>query len=539
MRRWNGWGDESVEFVLTPKAETLLAGQIGSGARQTDISLDALVARVPAARLPAHPLITTDAAERVRHARGQSLPDLIAMRTGQGLVFPDGVAYPANTADVRALLGYARETGTRLIPYGGGTSVVGHVNVCPNSAPHLVVDLSRLSRPLQLDPTSQLATFEAGIGGTQLEGWLRAQGYTLGHFPQSFEYSTLGGWIATHSKGQQSLYYGGIERLFAGGQIETPLGEFILPVSISSATGLDLREVVLGSEGRLGIITSATMRISPLPAFESFQALFFPDWEHGVAAIRAVAQARLPLSMVRLSDSMETIVSLALPGQRRDIAAIEWLLRRAGRGDAKCMLLIGATGDAFARQTLRQALGMLRRHGGIQLFGAAFGREWFRSRFRNPYLRNNLWERGFAVDTVETATDWTRLASTKQAIETALRTGLQDSGERVSCFTHLSHVYTSGSSVYTTYVYRVAPDPAETLRRWQVLKAAASRAIVANGATISHQHGVGLDHRPYLAQEKQFLGLRAMRDLLKDFDPDGMLNPGKLLDDATGANDVA
>ena len=399
-----------------------------------------------------------------------------------------------------------------------------------NSAPSLVIDMSHLSRFLHLDKTSQLASFETGISGTSIENCLRAVGYTLGHFPQSFEYSTLGGWIATRSKGQQSIFYGGIEKLFAGGSIETPLGTMELPAGIASATGPDLREIVLGSEGRLGIITAATMRISPLPEYESFQAVFFPDWEHGVAAVREIAQTRLSLSMVRLSDAIETQVSLALPSHQKAINAIEWVLRQSGIGNAKCMLIIGATGSSFARSTLKQALDLVRRHGGMQLFGGAIGNEWVKSRFRNPYLRNNLWEKGYAVDTVETATDWTHVMETKEKIAAALKNGLRDIDERVFSFTHLSHVYPTGSSIYTTYVFRIASDPAETLRRWQALKSAASRAMIEMGATISHQHGVGIDHLPYLANEKHELGIKAIKNLAKNFDPDGIMNPGKLVD---------
>jgi alkyldihydroxyacetonephosphate synthase len=530
MRRWNGWGDDTIDYALHPETEALIASRIGPGFPPRDARLTDLTARVPSSRLPPHPLISLDAADRVRHARGQSLPDLIALRTGQGLTFPDGVAYPLSEAEVRELLRYAQEAGIHLIPYGGGTSVAGHINVRRDSPPTLTVDLSRFSRLRYLDPVSHLATFEAGISGANLEAQLRARGYTLGHFPQSFDYSTLGGWIATRSKGQQSLHYGGIERLFAGGQLETPLGQMDLPPLVASAAGPDLREIVLGSEGRLGIITTATIRISPLPEYESFQAVFFPDFELGVAAAREMAQARLPLSMIRLSDPSETEVTLALAGHQKTIRALEWLLRQRGIGQAKCVLMLGVTGGATARATLRRVLELVRSYRGAHLAGAVIGNQWRRSRFRTPYLRNNLWEKGYAVDTVETATDWTHLLAAKEKIRSALNSGLQEGGERVLSFTHLSHVYPTGSSLYTTYVYRIATDPAETLRRWESLKAAASRAILEMNATITHQHGVGVDHMPYLAHEKGDLGIDAIRRLCAQFDPQGVMNPGKLVD---------
>lgn len=194
------------------------------------------------------------------------------------------------------------------------------------------------------------------------------------------------------------------------------------------------------------------------------------------------------------------------------------------------MLIIGATGSSFAPLILRHALNLVRRHGGMQLFGTVIGNQWVKSRFRNPYLRNTLWEKGYAVDTVETATDWAHVVETKEKITTAVKNGLRDIDEHVLSFTHLSHVYPTGSSIYTTYVFRIARDPAETLRRWQMLKSAASRVIIESGATISHQHGVGIDHLSYLANEKHELGIKAIRNIARDFDPDGTMNPGKLVD---------
>jgi len=224
MRRWNGWGDDSVTYPLPPGAARFLADRVGMGSPPADAALADLVATVPPSRLPAVPLVSTDPLERVRHARGQSLPDWIALRSGRIVAFPDGVAYPASEGQVRELLCYAAEVGARVIPYGGGTSVVGHINPLPGEAPVLTVDMGRMSSLRRFDEDSQLATFGAGVAGPDLEAQLRARGFTLGHFPQSFEYSTLGGWIAARSSGQQSLGYGRIERLFAGGRLEAPAG---------------------------------------------------------------------------------------------------------------------------------------------------------------------------------------------------------------------------------------------------------------------------------------------------------------------------
>jgi alkyldihydroxyacetonephosphate synthase len=316
-----------------------------------------------------------DANDLLCHARGQSLPDWLAMRSGNLGMFPDGVAYPATDDEVRSLIRLAAQTDTRLIPYGGGTSVTGHINPLPSDQPVLTVDMRRMSRLINLDDVSHLATFGAGTAGPDLEAQLRAQGYTLGHFPQSFELSTLGGWIATRSCGQQSLGYGRIERLFAGGHLETPSGTLNLPAFPASAAGPDLKEIVLGSEGRFGIITEATMRITPLPEKEVFHAVFLPNFECGMAAARQIVQARLPLSMIRLSTANETKTMLALAGHRKLISAMEKYLSVYGIGDEKCMLMLGFTGrKAIVRMARNEALAIANSQHGVHV-GQIFGKQ--------------------------------------------------------------------------------------------------------------------------------------------------------------------
>lgn len=529
MRRWNGWGDDTVTYPLHESALRFLRDRVGPGKPPSDAVFADVVAAVPPSRLPDHPLVSTDPADRLRHARGQSLPDWVALRSGRIAAFPDGVARPASGEQVRELLDYAMKAGTAVIPYGGGTSVVGHINPL-GDRPTLTVDLGRLNRLLRFDGEGHLATFGAGVVGPELEAQLRARGFTLGHFPQSFEYSTLGGWIATRSSGQQSLGYGRIERLFGGGVLEAPSGTLALPPFPASAAGPDLRELMLGSEGRLGILTEATVRISPLPEVEAFHAVFFPDWSSTLAATRAIVQARLPLSMLRASTPAETETTLALAGRERLIGLLEGLLALRKVAEGKCMLLLGFTGRKSVVKTARkEALGLTADHGGVHV-GRTFGAEWHKSRFRTPYLRNTLWDlHGYAIDTLETALPWEGVPGMVTAIETALREALAHFGERGHIFTHLSHLYPHGASVYTTYLFRIAADPDETLTRWRAMKAAASEAIVARGGTISHQHGVGLDHAAYLPAEKGPLGMAALRAACAVFDPVGIMNPGKML----------
>lgn len=532
MRRWNGWGDDTVDYPLPESAAAILDEWVGPGTPPQDARLEDVLAAVPVSRLPAHPLVTTEPIQRLRHARGQSFPDWLAVRYGRIPTFPDGIAHPTNDDDVRQLIQFARSVSARLIPYGGGTSVVGHINPPEGDVPVLTVNLGRLNRLRRFDETSHLATFGAGIQGPDLEAQLRARGFTLGHFPQSFELSTLGGWIATRSSGQQSLGYGRIEDLFAGGHVESPAGALEMLPHPASAAGPDLRQMILGSEGRLGILTEATVRVTPLPEREDFHAVFFPDFAAGMAAVCQIVQAKLPLSLLRMSTSVETATTLALAGHELLIGTLERLLGLRGIGEGKCMLLLGFTGsDALVKMARKAALAISGEQGGVHV-GRTFGSQWHKGRFHTPYLRNTLWSLGYGVDTLETAVPWQSVPTTLDAIEATLRPGLADWGEKVHVFTHLSHVYPTGASIYSTYLFRLAADPDETLERWQTLKTAASQAIVQHGGTISHQHGVGSDHAPYLPAEKGPLGMAALADLSRRFDPAGMMNPGKLLDDA-------
>lgn len=530
MRRWNGWGDERVATTVPPAGAAFLDRVLGPGTPPRDAALAEVVGAVPPSRLPDDPLVSTDPLDRLRHARGQSLPDWVALRTGRIDSWPDGVAHPTTDADVRRLLRFAAGVGAQVIPYGGGTSVVGHLTPPAGEAPVLTIDLGRLTGLRRFEERSGLATFGAGTPGPDLEAALRARGWTLGHYPQSFEYSTVGGWVATRSSGQQSLGYGRIEALFAGGRLEAPAGALELPPHPASAAGPDLRQLVLGSEGRLGILTEAIVRATPLPEHEAIEAAFLPDLEPGLAAVRELAQAKLPLSMIRLSTPVETMTTLALAGRPGQVRLLERYLAVRGIGPRRCLLLFAAAGRArVVGAALAEARAILGRHGGVSGPGS-LARHWQRERFRSAYLRNALWEAGYAVDTVETALDWGRVPGLLAALAPNLRRGLAGDGERVHAFTHLSHVYPSGSSLYTTYLFRIADDPDETLRRWSILKSIASRTITDHGGTISHQHGVGTDHAAYLAAEKGELGMAVLGDAVRRFDPDRLMNPGKLLE---------
>lgn len=406
---------------------------------------------------------------------------------------------------------------------------MGHINPPAGGPPVLTLSLAELNRLLDLDDTSRLATFEAGVQGPHLEAQLAEHGYTLGHFPQSHELSTLGGWIATRSSGQQSYYYGRIEDLFAGGIVEMPGQTLTLPPLPASAAGPDLRQLVLGSEGRLGIITEATVRVRPLPEIERFYGLFFPDWESGLQAVRAIAQSDLPLSMLRLSNAQETQTTLILSGKPQLVSLAERGLGWLGYADTRCLLIYGLTGDAdLVRSGRRGVEALCRQQRGLGV-GTYIGKTWQKSRFRTPYLRNSLWELGVAIDTLETALPWSRVAEAARSIQDSLTKAAARLDERVLVFAHLSHHYPDGASIYVTFLFRRFSDPDQTLELWQAMKRAASQEIVRLGGTISHQHGVGVDHAAYLQAEKSPAGIQLLHTLFAAVDPARMLNPGKLL----------
>ncbi len=530
MKRWNGWGNVNTDYPVPDSARAYLVNLFGGLDPQPDAVFEAVLKSMPASRLLAHPLVDVSAEARLTHARGQSMPDWVALRSGRISAFPDGVAFSTNEEQVRDLMAYAKKSGAIVIPYGGGTSVVGHINAPKSDAPVLTLSLEKMTRLLDLDETSRIANFEAGVPGPELERALHQRGYTLGHFPQSHEYSTLGGWIAARSSGQQSYYYGRIEQLFAGGRMETPRGMIELPHFPASAAGPDVKEMVLGSEGRMGVITSAKVHVSPVPEAEEFYGVFFPSWEQGVDAVRQIVQERTPVSMLRLSNPVETETTLILSGKLWVPAATKGL-SLIGYGSARCLLVFGVTGTAVhVRRTRGQASAICRRHGGL-FVGTVVGHTWEKARFYSPYLRNTLWDIGVAVDTLETALPWSQVLEASQAIPASISTALESLGEKVHVFAHLSHVYRDGASIYTTFLFRRLAEPDELLARWQAMKHAASLTIQKYGGTITHQHGIGTDHVPYLPAEKGTLGMDALRAACKSFDPDGMMNPGKLFGD--------
>jgi alkyldihydroxyacetonephosphate synthase len=536
--RWWGWGVDGHDGALPKAAIALLRDELGAGGTHvaSPVALDRIElprprlgteqrARLVAAVGGEH--VRDDRLARIAHAAGRSYPDLVRLRAGRGLTAPDAVVYPADADEVGAVLAVCAQEAIAVVPFGGGTSVVGGVEPLRGPlAAAVSLDLARIGGLRALDIRSQLATFAAGTTGPEVERLLGAHGLTLGHFPQSFEFSTVGGWAATRSAGQSSTGYGRIDELVVALRAVTPSGELAsLPVP-ASAAGPDLRDLLLGSEGVLGVITEVTLRVRPRPRAQRYDAYSLPGFAAGTEALRALEQSGAAPDVARLSDAQETRLSLVLAAHPAAVRLLRAYIR--GRGQrAGCMTILGFDGDPaqVARRRAR-ARAILRRHGAISL-GPAPGAAWARGRFHGAYVRDELLRRGVLVDTLETATTWTALRELHRDIGAALRGALERRGTPAVVMCHVSHLYPTGASLYFTFLAR--QQAGAELEQWRAAKAAASEVISSAGATITHHHAVGRDHAPWLAGEIGELGVAALRAVKERVDPAGIMNPGKLL----------
>jgi alkyldihydroxyacetonephosphate synthase len=450
--------------------------------------------------------VRTGAADRIRHTRGKSTVDLLRLRAGDADEAPDAVVCPGSHEEVQAALEICAAHRVAVVPFGGGTSVVG--GLAPARAGFAAVvalDLVRLDRLLAVDRVSRLATVEAGVRGPAVEELLAGHGLTLGHFPQSYELATIGGFAATRSSGQFSAGYGRFDDMVTGLRVATPSGELRLGRAPRSAAGPDLRQLLLGSEGTLGVVTEVTLRVRPATAEPVVEGWGFPSFDDGLAAVRLLAQdGPVPL-MVRLSDEVETAMGTT------------------PAGDADALALVAHDADD---EPTRAGVGrLLSAVGGVPL-GPEVGRAWLRTRYDAPYLRDALLGAGALAETLETAAYWSVLPQLYVAVRTALTETLAGLGTPPAVLCHVSHVYATGASLYFTVVCAQAEDP---VAQWRRAKEAANRAVLDAGGTITHHHGVGTDHAAAYAEEVGPLGLAALRAVKASLDPVGILNPGILL----------
>ncbi len=537
--RWWGWGEDGHDVALPEHALELLRSSLGldPAAGSAPVALEEV--RLPESRLDGavrarlaavvgEEHVRDDRASRVGHAAGRSYPDLVRLRSGNLEGAPDAVVEPGSADQVRALLAECAAARVAVVPFGGGTSVVGGVDPVADGFPALIsLDLRRLDRVLGVDHTSLTATFEGGLFGPEAERQLAAEGLTLGHFPQSFEYSTVGGWVATRSAGQASTGYGRIDELVEGLRLVAPGGELAARAVPATAAGPDLRELVVGSEGVLGVICEATLRVRALPGTRRYEGWSFRSFAEGCEALRVMEQADGSPDVIRLSDEEETRLSIALAstGSATERVGRAYLRMRGHEGG--CLVIVGFEGEDDDVERRRLHTSSLLRAGGGLALGQRPGQSWLRGRYAGPYLRDALLGLGGFVETLETATTWSNLPTLYAAVGDALRSTLSERGTPPLVMCHVSHLYRSGASLYYTFLAR--QETAAPLDQWRAAKSAACDAIVANGGTITHHHAIGRDHAPWMRAEVGEVGVDLIRAAKERLDPVGIMNPGKLL----------
>ncbi|MBA9004662.1 alkyldihydroxyacetonephosphate synthase [Actinomadura cellulosilytica] len=522
---WNGWGDPARATPLPEPVTRLLQDLLG--VRPSDaprVRLDQVKVADP--RLPGDaltalaqavgdPHVRADAETRIRHTRGKSTPDLLRIRAGEVADAPDAVVLPATHDEVLAVLRICAERRIAVVPFGGGTSVVG--GLAPEAGGFtgvVALDLRRMDALVDVDPVSRTATLQPGLRAPRAEELLREHGFTLGHYPQSYEWASIGGFAAARSSGQASAGYGRFDEMVLALTVATPEGTLELGRAPRSAAGPDLRQLVLGSEGAFGVITSVTVRIRPAPATAAYEGWRFPSFDAGTAALRKVAQDGPLPTVLRLSDETETMIGLARPDR---IGALQ---------ESGCLAVAGYEGEEQEVAARRAAVERVLREAGGEPLGAEPGESWAHGRFNAPYLRDSLLEIGAMAETLETAAFWSKIPALYAAVRDALTGTLTDAGTPPVVMCHISHVYPAGASLYFTVVSAQGPDP---VAHWLRAKHAANDAIIAAGGTISHHHGVGTDHRDWYAAEIGPLAVDLLRAVKQRVDPAGVLNPGVLL----------
>ncbi|MFJ5775324.1 FAD-binding oxidoreductase [Streptomyces sp. NPDC093094] len=524
---WSGWGDPAKAAPLPDAVTGLLRDLLGVTPRESgpaglgDIEVPAppLTDEARAAlraAVAAGDGLREDAESRIRHTRGKSTPDLLRIRAGEVEDVPAAVLLPAGHDEVLAVLRACAAHGLAAVPFGGGTSVVGGLRP-ETKRPFVALDLRRLDRLLAVDEVSRTATLQPGLRGPQCEELLNAQGWTLGHFPQSFEWASVGGFAAARSSGQASAGYGRFDEMVLALTVATPEGTLETGRAPRSAAGPDLRQLVLGSEGALGVITSVTVRIRPLPRTRVYEGWRFASFEEGAAALRRLAQDGPRPTVLRLSDETETFVGLAQPDA----------IGSAGMPqDPGCTAVTGYEGTEEETAARRAAAREVLLACGGEYLGEEPGDRWEHGRYDAPYLRDALLDAGAFAETLETAGFWSTLPELYRSVREALTGALTAAGTPPLVMCHISHTYENGASLYFTVVSAQGEDP---VAHWEPVKRAANDAVLAAGGTISHHHGVGTDHRDWYAREIGPLGVRVLQAVKAEVDPAGVLSPGVLI----------
>jgi alkyldihydroxyacetonephosphate synthase len=553
--KWWGWGEQGVSFDLSdrPGVWPFLAAQLGitepemtPPVRFEDIHLPAQKRHEPfladLLRALRPDQLRDDKMERLVHAAGKSFRDLWRLRRGIVNHAPDLVVYPESEADVIALVATAHTHEVVVIPFGGGSNIAGCLEPSDDAGRMVVsLDMGRMNRVLEVDAQSLVARLQPGALGGDMESQLQSHGVTLGHFPDSFLHSTLGGWIATRSAGMQSDKYGKIEEMVVSLRMVTPSGTLVTRTVPKCSNGIDPNHLCIGSEGILGVITEAAMRVHRLPERKAYYGYLFPDFESGVAAIHECVRRDLMPLITRLNDPGKTQLSFAFkqrttPFKERIARAMKWYLRHVkGIDFSKCCMMIAAFEgeDAAFRQRRAEVNVIYRRHGAASL-GDSPGRSFEKSKYDFPHLRDFVMDRGIMADVSETSTLWSNLLPLHAKVTEAIARAIRDTGSQPWIGCHISHNYHAGASLYFTFGAAQRRD--RELEQYLYVKKAAEDAFLQHGGTLSHHHAVGTEHLPWIEADLSSTGLHAVRALKAGLDPKNIMNPGKII---PGGNPLA
>lgn len=541
--KWWGWGHPDVSFPMyeRPKLWPWIENKLGAKHEGKDaiVALNQIILSQPnlnayfmnelAKILPAD-AIQTGHEERVSHSYGKSYPDLLRIRKGIIKRAPDAVIYPGSHEQVLAMVQLAVKYHVKLIPFGGGTNIVGALEVKDHTAMNVSVDMRKMSRVLKIDKVSQRATIEAGILGPQLEAELNKQGYGLGHFPDSFEFSTLGGWIATRSAGMQSDEYGKIENMVCGLKIVSTDGESLFKSFPSTSAGPDLKQLFIGSEGAFGIITEATMKIHALPEENIAIGFLFPTFKDGLASIIECYKKRITPSMIRLQDESETDLALNIKPMQSKIndlieAPIKAYLKRSGYHRPSVMV-IGLKGSKeevkFKRAQIEK---IFKAHKAFAL-GRKVEKSWARDKYNMPYLRDYIMDYTCLADVAETSASWGQLETLYDTTVAKMNQLFQDQNTKGYLGCHLSHSYEDGACLYFTYA--VKQTKGNELEQYYKYKRFITDCFVSTGGTLSHHHAVGCEHLPWLKQELGEFNSNLLKKVKNQLDPANIFSPGSL-----------
>ncbi|MFC2074862.1 FAD-linked oxidase C-terminal domain-containing protein [Bdellovibrionota bacterium] len=545
--KWFGWGDPKVHFELpdNERVEKYLSEKFGLSElkeEKTDWNIEdvkvnesALSSEIISAieQEIGKGAFSVEKNDRLIHAYGKSYKDLIRIRALNVQNAPDVVFYPSNEEEINKILNLCSKNNIAIVPFSGGTDVVSGLDAEKGGKQFVAsLDLTRLNKVLGLDETAHTITVEAGMYGVDLEKLLNSRGFTLGHFPQSFEYTTVGGWVATRAAGQNSTRYGKIEDIVVSLKMITPTGVIETAKAPAMACGPDMKQLLVGSEGVFGIISTCTLRVHALPETRDYFALLFPSFEKAAEASRLILQNGMKPAMVRVSDAEETEMMMAMrsksTGFKKFVSFFvsKHLQKKGYKIPGSSIMMIGLEGSARDNCNDRRRLRTILK--GTQYFnlGRSAGKSWLKDRFAQPYLRDRLLDNQMLVDTLETATTWDNIPELYNATCTAIKEACNKQGVNVGVYTHISHLYEVGASLY--FIIAANQTQSDPLKQWEEMKAAASNAIVKHSGVISHHHGIGIDHKSYLKRSE--CELAVLRSVKKQLDPDGIMNPGKVFD---------